>query len=385
MHSIAIKLKTMKTHFYKPVLIFFLIKSIFIFAQEKKQNVDVVTSETIYNKLSEAKSGNWKDVLTDFMQLSFKNLAGDSKSFQYKASIFSVMSKADSTLLIDYNYADKKYNFSRNFQIAAGLDLDNDYKFKGFTYGFDWAIVNKRDLSIATIPNRIDKIFIKNQKALMNAVHTYEDLHGDNDIVEVLNTLMSKGQYIPRENLPKEFLELLPESYIEDSKKFEESLKMELDKIKRQPLLTVGFNSNFQKDSKFFDGYNVNMVYLQGLKSKSGGEVEIDFRNQFKVHDSITIDIIKRREFSSQLGLNISILKKKDKSLIEFKPNLEYKRIFSGLMIDEKNNRFLANADLRVRVLKNLWIPLVLKYDLENNNLFGFLNVSFNFDAIKNE
>ena len=78
------------------------------------------------------------------------------------------------------------------------------------------------------------------------------------------------------------------------------------------------------------------MVYLQGLKSKKGSKLEIDFRNQFKAKDSITTSVIKRKEFSSQLGLNISIWETKDKSIVELKPNFEYKRIVSGLMDEEK-------------------------------------------------
>jgi len=54
-------------------------------------------------------------------------------------------------------------------------------------------------------------------------------------------------------------------------------------------------------------------------------------------------------------------------------------------MEDEKNNQFLANADIRVRVLMNLWVPLILKYDVNNGKFFGFLNISFNFKGVQNE
>lgn len=382
----------MKTLIYKLGFVLMLFNTILFFAQNETLSKKDFKSGNFYEKIGEAKSGNWKDVLTDFMQLSLKGLSSENKSFQFKANIFSLKAKADSTLLIDYNYANKKERFYRNFQIEIGLNLDNDYKFKGFNYGFDWAIINKRDSTVASFAKEeyeSGKYFNKLNSALIIALQRYLNIATPEDykkIEDLAKAAVENEYYLSVDNLPEDFKKILLEEQDGiEAKQFLDTFHNELDKLKRAPLLTIGFHSNFQKDSRFFDEFNTNIVYLQGLKTKNGNKMEIDFRNQFKAKDSLTTLIIKRKEFSSQLGLNISILKKGDKSLIEFKPNFEFKRIFSGLMENEKNNQFLANADLRVRVLKNLWIPLVLKYDIQNNNLFGFLNVSFNFDAIKNE
>ncbi|QIY91279.1 hypothetical protein [Chryseobacterium gallinarum] len=377
----------MKTLFYKLLILVSLHNLIMTSAQETQLNTRAISSDEVYKSMQEMKSGNWKDVMTDFMQAAVKDLTGDKKSFQYKASIFSIKSKADSTLLTDYNYT--KETFSRNFQVAIGLNLDNDYKFTGFEYGFDWAIINKRDLSVAKPAQSLQKMFQDSNLLLIEKLQLYKEKINDSKeflrVKKIIDDALDKGEYIPRENLPEEFLSLLPDSYNDTSVRFEKEFNEEIEKIKMRPLLTLGFRSNFRKDAKFLDEFNADLVYLQGLKSKNNSKLEIDFRNRFSAKDSITTSIIKRKEFSSQLGLNISVLKKGNKSLIEFKPNFEFKRVISGLMDEEKNNQFLANADLRLRVLKNLWIPLALKYDIENNNLFGFLNVSFNFEAIKND
>lgn len=375
----------MKNLIYKIFFIILLQNLTILTAQDIKLNEKTINSAGVYKRIQETKTGNWKDVMTDFMQAAVKDLTGDKKSFQYKASIFSIKSKADSTLLVDYNYT--KETFSRNFQIVIGLNLDNDYKFEGFEYGFDWAIINKRDLSVARASKELEDLFQSQSSILIDKLQAYRQTHDENEFIklkQIINDAVEKGQYVPRENFPEAFLNTLPENYTEMSKTFEKQFNDEIEAIRMRPLLTVGFHSNFRKDAKFLDEYNANLVYLQGL-TKKGNKLEIDFRSQFKAKDSLAISVIKRKEFSSQLGLNISILKKGEKSLIEFKPNFEYKRIFSGLMEDEKNNQFLANADLRIKVLKNLWIPLVLKYDIENNNLFGFLNISLNLEAIKNE
>lgn len=378
----------MKTFIFKTILGLFFFNLVFVSAQSENIARENLSSTNLYNAVKETKSGNWKDVFTDFMQASLKDLTGDKKSLQFKANLFALKSKADSTLLIDYNYTKEK--FSRNFQIEVGLNLDNDYKFQGFNYGFDWAIVNKRDSTVASLTKtETGKLFDAISSEIQLALIKYrnDSKPSDEEIVQLqekIDKILEEERYVPKDKLPKEIANLVSENYGQLSTEFATSFQEEIARIKRQPLLTLGFKSNFQKDSKFFDEYNVHMVYLQGIKSDKAN-LEIDFRNQFRAKDSITTSVLKRKEFSSQLGLNISLMKIKDKSIIELKPSFEYTKVFSGLAENEKDNIFTANADLRIRVLKNLWLPLILKYDMENNNLFGFLNISFNFDAIKNE
>jgi len=382
-------MKTNKSLIIGVIVIFFNILSV-----NAQTNIKLKPDDDSFIKsVNASKTGNWNDVFTNFMQLAAKNLAGDNKSFEYKTTIFAIKSKVDSTLLIDKNYV--KENFSRNFQINMGLKLDNDYKFKGFSYGFDWALINKRDLSINTlVDGETAKLYEKYFEMLTTCRERYnndliknEDPDKGKKIKQIQEAINNNGDeyIIPIDQFPKDFIKYLPPDYQDNRKYFREVYEQELDAIKRKPLLKIGFNSNFQKNTKFLDEFDTNLVYLQGLKSKKGSKLEIDFRNQFKAKDSITTSVIKRKEFSSQLGLNISIWETKEKSIVELKPNFEYKRIVSGIMTDEKNDQFLANADLRIRVLKNLWVPLILKYDIKNNNLFGFLNVSFNFDAMKKE
>lgn len=376
----------------KTFLLFAVILIFFNIAIVKGQtNINLEQQSNALKSVNAGKTGNWNDVFTNFMQLAAKNLTGENKSFEYKTTIFAIKSKIDSTLLIDKNYVNE--NFSRNFQINVGLKLDNDYKFKGFSYGFDWALINERDLSVNTLQKsesarlyeRYFVMFTDSRIKYDNALKAKNDSDREKKTAQIRDAMIKHQDehIIPMEEFPADFIGYLPPDYKDTRKYFLEIYKAELDSIKRKPLLKIGFQSNFQKNSKFLDEFDANLIYLQGLKSKNGSNLEIDFRNQFKVKDSLTESIIKRKEFSSQLGLNISIWKTKERSIVEFKPNFEYKRIIAGLINEEKNNQFLANADVRVRVLKNLWIPLILKYDIKNNNLFGFLNVSLNFDALK--
>jgi hypothetical protein len=81
--------------------------------------------------------------------------------------------------------------------------------------------------------------------------------------------------------------------------------------------------------------------------------------------------------------LNVSFLSK-ERSVLEIKPAFEFKKDFTN-EVKGQSEVFYATSDIRIRVYKDVWIPLILKYDIKNGNLFGFLNLSINFDAVKNE
>lgn len=373
------------------LILFLILGIVWSKGQDLKFNDD--RSAFILKEVNRSKTGNWKDVFADFGQLAFKDLTGEKKAFQIKTSLYALKVRADSSQFTDVNYEQAK--FTRNFQIEIGVNLDNDYKFKGFTYGADWTMINKRDLSVNTLYGSNEQNLYNEYIRILEGAKAKYYSHlvetDDKDLITKINKInevfaADPDKYvISTDDFPDDFSAFLPDGLSEISTAVEKKILEKIEEIKLQPLLSVGFRNTIQEKSKLFDEYKFNLVYLHGLKS-SKNMFELDVRSEFNAKDSIGINqYIKRREWNSKIGLNIQLLKQKEVSLVEFKPNFEFKRVFSGLMDEEKNNQFLANADLRFRVLKDLWIPLVLKYDIVNNNFFGFLNISFNFDAIKNE
>jgi hypothetical protein len=92
----------------------------------------------------------------------------------------------------------------------------------------------------------------------------------------------------------------------------------------------------------------------------------------------------RRADIKASGGINFSLIKSKtQKSILEFKPYIEYLAILTTPIGDEKKNLFSANADFRLRITDNLWLPLTIAYDLNKKNFLGFLNVAFNFNAFK--
>jgi hypothetical protein len=92
-------------------------------------------------------SGNWKNVLTSFFQLSFNNLTSNSKSVSFTANPYAVMLRADSTLALDTNYA--KLKVWRKLNVGFALNLDTSYHFHGFASGVKYALINKRDSTVS--------------------------------------------------------------------------------------------------------------------------------------------------------------------------------------------------------------------------------------------
>ncbi|MDQ0591800.1 hypothetical protein QFZ37_000169 [Chryseobacterium ginsenosidimutans] len=384
----------------KIILVLCLLVSYNAFCQERNtlrkldESAQNEVKKIISEEITDKKSANLQDVIANYFLLALKDLGGEKQEFELKTTLFNLKAQANKDLWADYNY--EKENFSRNFQIEAGLSLKNDNKINAFTYGFGWSY-NRRDRSINTLVNSKSAVIYENYKDdLTNAQEAYsyylEKMNDSQREEKIIKIKATKDKYksneneikiIPLTEFSEDFRRFLSEKYESYSENFIKQNKSDIETIGRKPYFFIGVNNSLNDQSKILDDYKIHAVFLKGIKSQNV-KMEIDFRNSYKVYDSIETITYKRKEFSSQLGLNISIMAK-EISFIELKPNFEYKRIFSGLMDDEKNNQFLANADLRVRILKNLWVPLILKYDIENGKFFGFLNVSFNFDAVKKE
>ncbi|GEN75063.1 hypothetical protein [Chryseobacterium hagamense] len=386
----------------KIITILCLIISYNAFCQEKDtvnladESVKNEAKRIISDEITDKKSANWQDVIANYFQLALKNLGEKNQKFELKTTLFNLKAQADKDLWIDYNY--EKEKFSRNFQIEAGLSLKENNKINVFTYGFGWSF-DGRDRSMNVLVNKKSAIIFDNYRQdLTDAKEAYmyyiEKTEGENLTEEKMSIIReiednhklneNKIKIIPLSEFPEDFRRFLSKKYENYAENFLKQNKADIEEIERKPYFFIGVNNSLNDQSKILDNYKIHAIYLQGIKTNNI-KMEMDFRNSYKVFDSIATVAYKRKEFSSQLGLNISVMSKNEISFLELKPNFEFKRIFSGLMEDEKNNQFLANADVRLRVLKNLWVPLILKYDVNNGKFFGFLNISFNFKGVQNE
>src|SRR5690349_2771160 len=104
------------------------------------------------------KTANWQDVLANFFQAAGGNIAGSEKSLDFKSTIFALKAKLDPSMRNDSNYV--RQGFARNFQFNVGLKLDSQFRFKGFGFGFNWALINKRDETLMSLAGSLaDNLF----------------------------------------------------------------------------------------------------------------------------------------------------------------------------------------------------------------------------------
>lgn len=342
------------------------------------------------------KSGNWNDVLTNFFQLGFRDLTGDHRSFNFKSTLFALKLKTDSSLLVDTNYV--RHTFDRNFQFNFGLNLDQNYKFNGFSTGATWAIINKRDSTlISFIGKPEDKWFDEASKDLASQFNAFDaflrnDTDGLSDADKKLEAStkmafneMAKTNKYDIKLLPERARSFFSKATADNYNKVIESYNKALEETRTKPLLTFGFNGIFKNQSHFFDSARAELIYLQGLK-KEGKNIEVDIRTHFEAKDTTINNKRYRTKFGVSGGFNFTLIANKEnkqQSILEFKSYIEYNSITGELLPGENRSTFLANADLRLRIFDGFWIPVTIKYDLRKSNFLGFLNVAFNWDAFK--
>ncbi|SMC54179.1 hypothetical protein [Pedobacter nyackensis] len=351
--------------------------------KEKMQTNDLKIAEQL-------KSGNSKDVLFSFFQLGLKGLTSDNKSLTFNSTLFALKLKSNPKLLKD-NLLTKE-NFSRNLQFNIKLNLDSSYKFKGLTGGITYAIVNQRDHQLAVFTSghlqkkiKIDSLHTeyfqrlkeasakllltkdipvekkKEQLAAFNYSIDYMERTGLTDSIPdfILNTFEDKGKKLALQH--EELIKMRKEAY---------------SMIDKGWLWTISANGTTDHLNQFKSGA-LSTVILKG------NNPELDIRSTFSYVDTLVITKISQVKLSSAAGLNFALLKSETGNLIEFKPYLAYELILKNPIANEEKSVFFANADLRIRITQNLWLPFTLKYDLEKNNFLGFLNVSLNLNPLK--
>jgi len=373
-------------HIKKVIIIF-----TFCFAALSAESQDTVSAKSVEKGAIDLKSGNYKDVLTSFFQLAATDLTGKNKSFEFKSTLFGIKLRADSTLIVDTNFI--KQTFYRNLQFEMKLNVDNNIKPQTFTAGIKYALLNRRDKALADfrgkeIGDRIGN-YMKNIEQIQVEYLQSESFQNKSSedkaqAIKELDAAINKfHQDQDLESLPKDFEDffrnfLKANSYTVLQKGIDSAYK----EIETKPLWTVALNSTTNNFNHAIDSVSFETVFLQGGVSDV---FEGDVRANLTYKDTDSANDDYRMVFNGKAGLNFNLFKdvKTKKSLLEIKPQFEYNRILKGLVPNEEEERFSANAEVRIRITDKLWIPLTVKYDIKNKNLFGFLNVAWNMDVFK--
>lgn len=354
-------------------------------------------------------TGNYKDVLNSFFQLAFEKLTGDDKELRFTSTPFAVMAKMDSTLLIDTTYL--KYSTLRNINFSVGLKLDSSYKFNGFSSGVKYALINQRD---ETVERAFTKLVLNNATVqqlfkLNDSVAAFfsklaaDPVRAHKASLDYNEFLKGKKNYSDLDqDLQDKMLELAKSDPATKSiadtlaanknyninqaaAEIYKKLKAEFN---NNALWTIGLSDTTCQDRFFFSNLVFASEFLKGITPyKNKNDLEINLKTALQLQDDTlhAARDLKRSIFSFEPGVNIVFkTRERKKSYLEFKLSGSYYHSFGSLYVGEERDRITLNSTIRIRVLDDIWIPLEIKYDPKNGNLFGFLNVRANFKALGN-
>lgn len=362
----------------------------------------VSAQDTIANRIETAnnlKSGNWQDLMSSFFQLAATDLTGPNRSLKFQSTLFALRSKTNPSLLVDTNYIHQ--TFSRNFQFNFALGLDSNFNLNGFSGGFTWAVVNKRDSTLASfVGTDIDIAWSHYTDIFTRLLQNYNDsvlrdpvsgkvLPGKEALADSISNVLVNGK--DRAGLPVQFLQYLKARGYDHTAYdlVQTAFQQALVDMRTKPLLTFSANSAFGKSAKF-DSVRLDLAYLQGL-TKTGRPLELDLRASGSLKDSAVDHDHYRGRYTFTGGMNYALIASHNTKtntwtpLVEIKPYAEYDGIFTALLPNEKRNVFYASMDIRVRITDALWLPITLKYDVNQKNFLGFLNLSLNMSAFKSQ
>ncbi len=349
-------------------------------------------------------SGNYKDVLTSFFQVAVDNLTGSNKELKFASNPFAIMLKANPSLSLDKNYI--KYKALRNLNFSFDAKLDSNYHFNGFASSITYALINRRDYTV--YDQFIDLVLLKNRdyhllhEAIAIAINGISDTVLRKKVREQeLKLFNTKGftfdqldddvktiilQAAKDDNL-NSFVNAVksnPELSIADSaaKNFNDVK----NSFQNKHLLTIGVADTTYNDGFFFQNVLFSAESVKGfLKPENSVNLQWDIKvNDLLGNDSLkTSRNLNRQILNIEPGINLIIKNKSNQqSLVEFKLSGSYNHILNGLHANESKDSTTINGTLRIRIINDLWIPLEIKYDPKNGNVFGFLNVRLNFTGL---
>lgn len=381
----------MKPHVVVIVLCLFI--QVDTFAQSLAENVEAVATQA-----AEMKSGNSQDVLTSFFQFALKDLIGTGHELQFQSSLLGIVAKTDPGVWVDTNYL--RRNFARNLVIGVDLAIDENIRFKSNSLFLKYALVNKRDVTVFDYSEELGAYSEARVRVMGNAMTRFLESHPDAGQREAANNFFT-GENPDFNSLPETFRTAFLNAMNTDTffhgftpEQYRDTMDLLMDVINKEiankPLWTLSAKSTSNENKELFSQLQINTEFMKGIvKRNSAMNLEINAKAHLELNDDTSTAGKKdfdRREFSFSFGLNWIILKdsKERKSILELQAEGEGSTLIGKKYPDEKQDKLSANSILRLRITKDLWLPVEIKYEPVTGNVFGLLNLTTNFDWLNN-
>lgn len=168
---------------------------------------------------------------------------------------------------------------------------------------------------------------------------------------------------------------------------FNESLAIIDTLLKNKPQLNIAFNTIYNTYRGGWQGFYLTPSYSSYFRPNS---VNKSWAYSIKGIASIEDDSLwkntnfQRILFKPTLSINYMVQLGKlgsdsTSSSLEFGGSCEYDLVTQGRYTNEKWSALSPILSITINVTPSLSIPITIKYDTKQNNLFGFLNVQYAF------
>jgi hypothetical protein len=359
-----------------------------------KAQIPVAPLDSFITNEFMVKSGDVQDLLNSYFQLAVKNLTSGNPELKYTTTIYALKVKKHPELKYDYNYVNQRDARNLELSIAAKADSSNG-SINTANVGFKYALINERDKSVARF-NIADDVLIN--KTIKDAIHNVRlrnpELSGDALTAKVTamnNSITQFYQSFDANDLDKSIREELSriqkpgEDIGTQLLKANAKYNLAMAAYSQKPLWTFYLNSDYNFNVKSLTSLNLGSEFFDGLmKNPNKKPWELTVKGNMAAGDdtSITGYDFSRIILSGSVGLNHVFARDEanHSSLGELKVDASLNNIIHGAYKGEEKSVITFNATLRIRLSEELWVPLVLTYDQANANLFGFLNLTWNFE-----
>ena len=392
----------------KLILILILTASVTInsFAQSVEKRV--------LDAVSEQKTANSKDILTTFFKAGIENLTGDDRKFSFNSSFFGIDSifrkKGKSPT---YEQERKWRNNSLNF----GFTSDSTNSISKFDAGFTISIINQTNIKLKDFDPK-DTQTLKEMGILIDAIAVeFLTYFGNKHPAEynnlATNKLVSKSwtdanKTSDYKKLHPFILEALKDPAFINAVMTDASIANKPDKIEleravdlilkgtdpfiqtytniaeryaRKPIWTITPTGAYDRTTKQGE-YGLASDFTVGLtKNPERKPWETEAKLRYRMGNDTTIKSAnyKNKPFSISLGVNKVLIQNEEKeSKMEFKFFTQYDYQFGSAKQATDTELFTLNSTLRINIYKSLWLPLTIKYDPKNANVFGYFSFTAN-------
>ncbi|WP_295654808.1 hypothetical protein [uncultured Mucilaginibacter sp.] len=358
-------------------------------SQKQIDSLEVENKAMEIRKVNSVKTGLANDLLTNFYQLTIKDVFGNKKQLSYSSTIFGLLklnAQDTSKYTNDADYL--KYRWARNIQLSVSGKLDSNNNVASFGGGIKFYLLNKRDIT------KRDNVFQQHMRGFVDQIsRDFQDAIGKISKSGISQKkfdviMASKEKYnltLRIMDLDSQLIDTLKSIHskivfgngLADSAKnyFNQQIKV----IKNRPLWSLA-GTYLHSIQNTIDTATIQSDFLVGLRSKTNNFWEFNASTYFQSYRSKLPQTSPSQKFHFETGFNRILHENtEEESDMELKFFGSYDKSFNTTTIP---TAVKANLTYRYLVsrLGGFWIPVTLSYDPDKGKLFGFIDLTFNID-----